>query len=290
MGKFPPWRPLAALLLPALLVLAACAPKPPADPHYQLGAPYQAGGVWYYPRENFSASETGLAAVAPDSHPPLTANGEAYDPTAMAAGHQTMQLPAIARVTNLETGRQLVLRINDRGPASPARLLELTPRAAQLLGVPPAGGSQIRVDILPAESRAAIEGLRGTPTLAIAAAPRGAVRQESLDAPAPDAAPTEAATVPDAPAVPRLPEAVLQTPPNPGTLAIRLGSFGRREFAETQRARLARFAPILETEREGRQTVYRLRISPLRDVAAADSTLAQVIRAGVTDARIVVEE
>lgn len=264
--------------------------KPPPEPRYHLGAPYQAGGIWYYPRESYSAVETGLAAVASDRHAPLTANGEAYDPTAMAAGHQMLQLPAIARVTNLETGLALVLRINDRGPARPNRLLELTPRAAALLGVPASGGAQIRVEVLDAESRQAVEGLRGTPRLEIAAAPRGVVRSEALGAPV-----TAIDGPADTPAVTahvvqpqRLPEAVTRAAASPGPLYIRLGSFSRLEFAERQRARLARLSPSLETEREGRQTVYRLRIGPLQDVASADTTLDQVIRAGVTDARIVV--
>lgn len=284
---------LLAALLPMALLLSGCElfeAKPPPEPRYHLGAPYQAGGVWYYPRESYNAVETGLAAVASDRHAPLTANGEAYDPTAMAAGHQILQLPAIARVTNLETGLALVLRINDRGPARPNRLLELTPRAATLLGVAAAGGAQIRVEVLDVESRQAVEGLRGAPRLEIAAAPRGAVRAEALGSPtiemdAPVGIPTPATS---AIQPQRLPEAVSRAASSPGALYIRLGSFGRLEFAERQRARLARLSPLLETEREGRQTVYRLRIGPLQNVASADATLDQVIRAGVTDARIVV--
>ena len=273
------------------LSLSGCEKPVPPEPRYQLGAPYQAGGVWYYPRETYSAVETGLAAVASSRHRPLTANGEAYDETAMAAGHQTMQLPAIARVTNLENGVQVVVRVNDRGPASPARLLELTPRAATLLGVPAAGGTRIQVEVLQAESRQAVEGLRGAPRLEIAAAPRGAVVTETLGAPASaQAAPVEVAEeAPRAVEIPRLPEQRTQTTPAPGMLYIRLGSFSRPEFAERQRARLTQLSPMVETERQGRQTVYKLRIGPLSGVTAADTTLDKVIRAGVTDARIVVE-
>lgn len=263
--------------------------KPPPEPRYFLGTPYQAGGIWYYPRETYHGTETGLAAVAGDRHKPLTADGEAYDADAMAAGHQTMQLPAIARVTNLENGAQLLVRVNDRGPARPHRLLELTPRAARLLGVPASGGTQVRLEVLEVESRQAVEGLRGAPTLEIAAAPRGVVRTENLggtSAPAPVQA--EAAVVAGPGKPQRLPETISRTAPAPGMLYIRLGSFGRMEFADRQRARLAQLSPIVETEREGRLTVYRLRIGPLQSVAAADATLDQVIRAGITDARIVV--
>lgn len=278
---------IICIALLGLLGVPGCETPPAPQPRYHLGAPYRAGGVWYYPREGFNTTETGLAAVAADRHPALTADGEAYDATAMAAGHQLLQLPAIARVTNLETGTQVVLRINDRGPARPHRLLELTPRAASLLGVPGGGGTRIRVEVMDAESRQAIEGLRGAPRLEIAAAPRGVVVRESLDAPT--AAPAPEADV-VSPAQPqRLPEQRFQTAPAPGTLYIRLGSFSRAEFAERQRARIAQLSPMLETEREGRQTVYKVRIGPLASVASADAALDQAIRAGITDARIVVE-
>ena len=91
-------------------------------------------------------------------HAPLTADGEAFDPTALAAGHQTVQLPAIARVTNIENGRQILLRINDRGPAALGRILELTPRAAELLQA--TDGTRIRVQVLTVESRSLAEQLR----------------------------------------------------------------------------------------------------------------------------------
>lgn len=280
---------MAALLLAGSLIACSTNPGGPTTARYVLGAPYQVGEVWYYPQESYKSVQTGLAAIAHDRHPAMTANSEAYDPTALTAGHQTLQLPAIARVVNLENGLAVTLRINDRGPARPHRLLELTPRAAGLLGIRSEGraagsGTQIRVEILDAESRAAVEGLVGTPQLKIAAAPRGAVQREGASAVAPSD------TSPIAPPMPiqRVPEDVMQTTFGPGTLFIRLGSFSRAEYAEHQRSRLAHLAPSLETERDGRQTTYRLRIGPLQNIAAADAALDQVFRAGVSDGRIIV--
>ena len=122
-----------ALALPLALLAASCQRPPPVSPHYVLGAPYQAGGAWYYPRERYEVQETGLATVYPSGHADLTADGEAFDQTALAAAHQTLQLPAIARLTNLENGLQVLVRINDRGPATPHRLIEITRRTAALL-------------------------------------------------------------------------------------------------------------------------------------------------------------
>ena len=286
---FPLLAPIGIVLAVASVVsgceLFQRAPVP--SPRYMVGSPYQQGGHWYYPRENFHLHETGLATVAANRGARLTANGESYDPTALAAGHQSLQLPAIARVTNLENGLAIVMRINDRGPSRPNRLLELTPRAAQLLRIPPTGGTQVRLDLLETESQAAIEGLPGAPNLQIASAPREEVRIEGT---APTIPPSHSGpAIAQARYPERLPEAIIQTSLGPGTLYIRLGSFGRAEFAQRQRAQLSQFAPSLESERQGRQTIYRLRIGPLESVRAADDMLERVIRSGVTDARIVVE-
>jgi rare lipoprotein A len=271
-----------------LLAVAACGARP--DPRYVLGAPYQADGVWYYPRDSYAAVETGLASVATGRHPNLTANGEAFDADAVAGAHQTLQLPAIARVTNLENGLQMQVRINDRGPARPHRLLELTPRAAALLGVPPSGGTQIKLEVLDLESRQAVEGLRGTPRIEVATAPRCAVRSEALDGgPAGREGAASPTFEPPAQASPRGEASRIRVAPSPGMLWVRLGTFSRSEYAERRRAQLAGLAPFIETEREGRETKFRVLVGPLADVATADAALDQAIRAGVSDARIVVE-
>jgi rare lipoprotein A len=101
--------------------------------------------------------------------------------------------------------------------------------------------------------------------------------------PSEDAAPVTAAAI-----VP-LPESVTQGAANPGQLFIRLGSFQNREYANIQRARVAGLGATIETSRVGRQSTYRVIIGPLSGVQQADMVLDQVLGAGVTDARIVVE-
>ncbi len=139
-----------ALAILVALLTGSCQHAPPANPHYVLGAPYQAGDAWFYPRESYQKQETGLATVYPPGHAELTADGEAFDQTALAAAHQTLQLPAIGRLTNLENGRQVVVRINDRGPATPHRIMEITRRTAALLGMPNDSVMRVRLEILPA--------------------------------------------------------------------------------------------------------------------------------------------
>jgi rare lipoprotein A len=294
---------LAALLLP--LLLAGCPgfrkPLPPSTPHYVLGDPYQAGGIWYYPRASYTAEQTGLAVIYGSGHPPLTSDGERFDQAVLAAAHQTLQLPAVARVTNLENGKQVVVRVNDRGPAAPNRLFEVTRRTSELLGFPASGVARVRLEVLPEASHAAVDALGGAPEerLEIAAAPHGAVQATDLPprgkargtqpvsnvGRAPPAAAGNAAT----PIPLRMPEKVTETVPQPGSFWVQMGSFSRREFAEHQRAVVAGLGPEIEASRIGREETYRVRIGPFARVAEADAALEQVIRAGVTDARIVVE-
>src|SRR5262245_55200162 len=117
-------------VVPALaaLLLAGCAEKQfavdntsavtsPAPPGvlYKVGQPYQVAGVWYYPAVDYDYDETGIASwYGPNFHGKATANGETYSMNDLTAAHQTLPMPTIVRVTNLENGRTLVLRINDR--------------------------------------------------------------------------------------------------------------------------------------------------------------------------------
>ena len=123
----------------AILAFAGCthppppAPPPQAHPHYVLGKPYQAAGHWYYPAETYALDQTGIAALQSSDGNALTTDGELADPSALTAAMPAIQLPAIVNVTNLENGRQIAVRVNQRGPGDPARLIALSPRAAQLL-------------------------------------------------------------------------------------------------------------------------------------------------------------
>ena len=279
-----------------VLAAASCQRPPPAKLHYVLGAPYQADGVWYYPRESYELQETGLAAIYPAGHASLTADGEAFDQTALAAAHQTLQLPAIARLTNLANGRQVVVRINDRGPATPHRLVEITSRTARLLDIPTDDVARVRLQVLPTESYTAADAAPGVPQLAIAPAPLGAVQQNDLP---PPGSTVPASPTPAAPAQPpviaaaapalRLPEVVTQTAPDPGNLFVRLGTFQNFQYADIQRARVGGLGAHIVSTSEGRAHTYRVIIGPLASIQQADAMLDQVLAAGVTDARIVVE-
>ncbi|WP_439594904.1 septal ring lytic transglycosylase RlpA family protein [Falsiroseomonas sp.] len=298
----------------AAAVLAGCAPRPPAptaQPRYMIGEPYQMGGLWSYPREDFALEQTGLATVATDSRAGRrTSNGEIHDPAALTAAHRTLQLPAVLAVTNLETGLRIEVRVNDRGPQNPGRVVALSRRAAELIGIRPGGAAQVRVEVVGEASRALAGGLPSTEaqTLEIAAAPLGAVGREEL-APPPGATQatrlrqarqfpgagaaggaTAASTGPAPPL--RLPERVSRVPARPGLLWVELATFSRRDMADRQAARLSGLSArvdVLGGRGRGAQPSYRVRLGPFNAVAEADRALEGTLRAGVSEARILVD-
>lgn len=112
-----------------------------------IGKPYQIKGRWYHPEENPAYSKVGRASWYGSAfHGRLTANGETFDMNHLTAAHPTMPLPSYARVTNLKNGSSLVVRVNDRGPLAHNRIIDLSRRAAQLLGYQNSGVTDVKVE------------------------------------------------------------------------------------------------------------------------------------------------
>jgi rare lipoprotein A len=121
---------------------------------YKVGDPYQIGGVWYYPAEDYGYNETGIASwYGKDFHAKATANGEVFDMNKVSAAHRTLAMPSLVRVTNLDNGRSIVVRVNDRGPFAHGRIIDMSRRSAQLLGFEMQGTAKVRVEALAEESR-----------------------------------------------------------------------------------------------------------------------------------------
>ena len=169
--------------------LAACGGPPYGGygrtvvPHpvYKVGAPYQVKGVWYYPHVDYAYDQTGLASwYGEQFEGRLTANGEIFDLNQLTAAHKTLPMPSIVEVVNLQNGRALRLRVNDRGPFVDGRIIDLSRHAARLLGFERNGTTWVRVHVLREESiRAAQELMHGNfsersePVLAAAPAAGG---------------------------------------------------------------------------------------------------------------------
>lgn len=140
------------------LGLAACQGGPTgmdlpdhAPKSVRVGKPYTIKGKTYYPSYNPSYDQTGIASwYGPGFHGKKTANGETYDQYAMTAAHPTLPLPSLVRVTNVENGQSTIVRINDRGPFAEGRIIDLSKRAAETIGIN--GIAKVRVQYLPDET------------------------------------------------------------------------------------------------------------------------------------------
>ncbi len=113
---------------------------------YKVGRPYKVAGRWYVPREVSSYDRTGTASWYGSAfHGRRTANGEIYDMGALTAGHPTLPMPSYVYVTNLQNGRTIMVRINDRGPYVKDRLIDLSWLSAKELGFAARGLTRVRV-------------------------------------------------------------------------------------------------------------------------------------------------
>ena len=120
---------------------------------FKVGNAYTIKGKRYYPSETYNHTEVGIASwYGPGFHGKKTANGETFDQNELTAAHRTLQLPSIIRVTNLGNGRSIILRVNDRGPFAHDRILDVSERAASLLGFKNTGTAKIKLEVLANES------------------------------------------------------------------------------------------------------------------------------------------
>lgn len=294
------------LALGLLLILAGCASGPTNKPgpvgEFKVGKPYQVNGVWYYPKEDWQYRETGIASwYGPGFHGKKTANGETYDQNALTAAHPTLPMPVMVQVTNLENGRSIKVRINDRGPFANGRIIDLSKHAAELLDMQRKGTAKVLVEILPQESQQMVSVAQSkTPVTddkdLPQAAPVGQVETKTLGG----APPTTASQPTPQPFPAAQPAAVASVPmPDgkveqknvlPTQIYIQSGSFANPGNAEALRAKIAPYGQaFVVAAKVGANTFYRVRIGPLASVDAADRTLNKLISAGYTESHIVVE-
>jgi rare lipoprotein A len=120
---------------------------PKGGGRFMVGKPYNVKGKTYVPKEDPSYNKNGLASWYGSAfHGRLTANGEVYDKEHLSAAHPTFPLPSYARVTNVETGSSVIVRVNDRGPFHPGRIIDVSSKAAELLDMKRAGTGKVNVE------------------------------------------------------------------------------------------------------------------------------------------------
>ena len=127
-------------------VVAFGEPVPKGGGTYKLGEPYEVDGQWFTPQEDPGYDRIGDASYyAYEFHGRRTANGEIFDMWALTAAHPTLPLPSYVYVTNLQNGRTLLLRVNDRGPYAKDRVVDVSKTAARYLGFEMRGTTRVRV-------------------------------------------------------------------------------------------------------------------------------------------------
>lgn len=129
--------------------------------HFKVGKPYEAFGVSYIPQDYESYEEIGTASwYGSEFNGKKTANGETYNMGDLTAAHPTLPLPSLIQVTNLENGKTQILRVNDRGPFAKNRVIDVSEKAAELLGFKGKGTTQVKVELLREDTDLLLQKLR----------------------------------------------------------------------------------------------------------------------------------
>ena len=279
------------------LLLAGCASAPGGGSFrpggsYVVGEPYEIKGTWYYPAIDYNYERTGLASwYGADFDGKYTANGEIYDMNQLTAAHATLPLPSVVEVVNLQNGRSLQLRVNDRGPFINGRLIDVSRRSAQLLGFEGQGTALVRVKVMKTESIAAAEAAMRNSGQMLVAQTTGVTPNP---VPMPAAEPAS-----DAPAETKIiggPVAAAQMPSSSGNsygapsagIYIQAGAFAMRDNAQRVESRIARLGIVMVTTASvNGVALYRVRLGPVESAAQADRLLALLVSSGYPEARIV---
>jgi peptidoglycan lytic transglycosylase len=149
-------RAAPTLALTAALALPACGGgehfRPVSDVPVRIGPAYSVRGTTYVPAANPAYDQVGYATWYGNESGNKTASGERFEAKWITAAHTTLPLPSYAEVTDLDTGRRIIVRVNDRGPFARGRIIDLSRGAAEELGVVRKGVAAVRVRVVePAE-------------------------------------------------------------------------------------------------------------------------------------------
>jgi len=267
---------------------------------YKVGRPYHVAGRWYHPRENPNYDRVGTASwYGTAFHGRRTSNGEIYNMYALTAGHPTLPMPSYAYVTNLQNGRTVLVRINDRGPYAKDRLIDLSWQTAHALGYSNHGLARVRVRYagraplngddsaerryLSAQSWYGGSRAEQQTTASITTDPVSAKKVRTVEyrqTPVPSPAPSWSVTQYRRGELDSTKQAAsILTKPAVDTY-VRVGPFATREEAERLRYMLAGPDPtLIEATGSRDDPAYRVRLGPFDDADAA-SAMTRIAAAG----------
>lgn len=286
--------------------------QPASDTPVKIGRPYQVAGVWYTPADETGYDEVGYASWYGDAfHGASTANGERFDMDTVSAAHKTLPLPSYVEVTALDTGRTLLVRVNDRGPFVANRIIDLSRRSAEMLGIARKGVARVRVRRVQPNETDRLALRKGEPAAErpyVAQSELAAldtrfrswlaaqqeeqarlerVRQEQQRQAAAMAAPAVTAAQPSV----QVSAASLAPYPTPtsggGLSAASIGGWFVQVGAYGDRVRADGLAAALGATIESVGNIHRVRIGPYFDETIALAALARVQRDGYGEARLI---
>ncbi|MCQ2581244.1 MAG: septal ring lytic transglycosylase RlpA family protein, partial [Alphaproteobacteria bacterium] len=213
-----------------------------AAPKYYIGNAYKVDDVQYIPSEDLTYNQTGIAGIIPtELSGQKTTNGEVFDASQMVATSKTLPLPTIAKVTNLDNGESVVVRVNNRGPFVNTRIMDLSPAAAEKIGLN--SQAKVQVQVLTEQSIAVKNATIGAPE------PETTVQPASVAEPQPAAQPQPVATS--------------------GEYAIQLAAFYAQDSADAMAARMKAYGDAVVVNEGG---MYKVRIVNL-DATKARSVI-----------------
>jgi rare lipoprotein A len=252
----------------------------------RVGPPYEASGRWYVPTPEPGYAQTGAASwYGPTFHGQRTASGETFDQEALTAAHPTLPIPSLVQVTNLENGREVIVRVNDRGPFVGDRLIDLSRGAAQVLGFEQAGHAQVHVRYLgPAPRRVNADGSAAPaspPSPAPAPMPASADPEEgprSLLPPASSGSELAGAPVDEAPYRAPAPSYVA---PVSGGYFVQVGAYSDLMNAHRVRDAVGAAGPVVvDTRQTAAAELFRVRVGPYASREEADAARRTVANLG----------
>ena len=286
----------------------------------KVGNPYKIDGITYYPI-NSSAGfrQKGIASwYGRDFHGKKTANGERYNMHAYTAAHKELPLPTWVRVTNLENGKSVVVRVNDRGPFVRGRIIDMSYTGARMLGMVDSGIAPVLVEALPEDGsdlrvarkayqpkyqpqsevtqKSTLKAFKKQPVQVASNnnSFTNRVSQKKVE-PKPYQAPKytlspqiEAEEIPQHPSV----SASKQVEHYKNVkVYVQTGAFGDVNNANRQKLKVAEIFSntALQPVDRGAQTLQRVRVGPFDNVAEADRVLARLVEAGFNTAVIAVD-
>lgn len=278
-------------------------PVPYGGGRYHVGKPYQVAGRWFEPKEQPNYDKKGTASWYGEAfNRRKTSNGEWFDMTRLTAAHPTLPLPSYVKVTNLENGREVVVRVNDRGPFVGTRIIDLSKRSAEVLDFKHKGKAPVRVQYIgtaPLNDNGSHlvamnkELDRGTPMRKMIAsadrrkgkAPADGVKT-AASKPKKKSPPPQPQIETAAYAAESEPEAT-SPPATDVTYFIQLGSFSDGGNAARVRDQFAAVWPVQFIELSGASgPVYRVRLGPISGAEDAQTALIDAQTAGFGDAKL----